>query len=71
MAGATFICGVDDRCERHGYDLHGYPCHACHQEWEEANPRTVAAIAEFAAGRGSVAKIRAAEKTDESTRGGV
>jgi hypothetical protein len=66
MGGRTFICGTPDRCEKHGYELHGYPCHDCHLEWERAYPRTAAAITEFAGGRGSVAKIRRAEKADQA-----
>jgi len=65
---AAYLCGVPDSCDKHGYELHGYPCYDCQVEWEQANPRTVAAISEFTQGRGSVAKIRSAEKADAAAR---
>lgn len=64
MSGNLFICGMPDRCVKHDRPLHGYPCYACQTEWEQANPRTVAAITAFANGKGSVARYRAAQKAD-------
>ncbi len=42
------ICGAPDscegRCERHGRDLHGYPCCECQREWRESHPAEAAQI---------------------------
>lgn len=42
------VCGASepctDRCEKHGADLHGYPCEECQAEWRRANPEKVAAV---------------------------
>lgn len=62
------ICGeavpCDLTCPKHGGVLHGYPCGACGREWEVANPRTHAAIARIAAGKGSQAAFVAAKRAD-------
>lgn len=38
MGRQTFICTREPRCERHDRDLHGYPCHACDQEYWRRHP---------------------------------
>jgi len=68
MTGRVFICERPDRCVKHDRALHGYPCDACMDEWRQANPRTAAAIAKFAAGGSSVAKYKAAQKADAASR---
>ena len=61
------ICGADEpcegRCERHGRDLHGWPCGACGAEWEQAHPKTAHAIGLVAAGRGTT-NLAAARRAD-------
>lgn len=67
MSGRVFLCGTPDRCEKHNRALHGYPCHACMEDFAEANPRTVEAIRNFAGGRGSVAAINRAKAIDKAS----
>lgn len=54
------ICSFD-YCDKHQRELHGYPCWACHQEWEATHPNVAAAIQ---AGRISPAQLKAARAAD-------
>jgi hypothetical protein len=62
------VCGADrpcnDLCEKHDRVRHGYPCGDCDREWQEANPKTAAAGAKFAAGKGTLAAIERAKTED-------
>lgn len=62
------VCGADTpcehRCPKHDRILHGYPCGPCQREWERANPKTAAAIERIAAGKGSLAGLKAARAAD-------
>lgn len=68
MSGQTFLCSTPDRCEKHGKELHGYPCWDCQQEWRKANPRTAGAITKFAARRGSARAVQVARAADQAAR---
>lgn len=67
-AGVECVCGAPEpctgRCEKHDRVLHGYPCGGCSAEWETAHPRTAAAIAKFASGKGNKAAVDAARRAD-------
>ena len=62
MTGAIYICTTDDSCPRHGRYI--YYCFECQGEWEDANPRRVQAISDFASGKGSRGAVDAARKVD-------
>jgi hypothetical protein len=56
------ICTIRARCEKHGRDLHGWPCPDCIDEWRAAHPATSAAIARIASGKS--ANLSAARRAD-------
>jgi hypothetical protein len=67
----TRVSGTGSRCERHHNDLHGYPCHACQEEWAYRSPKVRALIARQASGKGAVitpAQITQARKADAADR---
>lgn len=63
MPGATYLCGGDEECPRHGKFI--YFCYECHLEWEADNPNTVKAIRSKNPNRSS---LIAARKKDAALR---